>query len=57
MAPFMAVIAVIGLVGALISLAAPLLPVALLGLFGWAIFRTGSKKPAAPQPPEPGFWS
>jgi hypothetical protein len=35
----------------------PLLPALLLGLFGWAIYRLGWKKPAAPPPPQPGFWN
>ena len=61
LSPFIAVIALIGLavalVGAILSLLTPLLPVVLLGLFGWAIYRLGSKRPASPPPPQPGFWT
>jgi hypothetical protein len=60
-APFLLVIAVIGgvvaLIGAVLSLLTPILPMLLLGLFGWAIYRAGWKKPAAPPAPPPGFWS
>jgi hypothetical protein len=44
-------------VSAHLSLLTPLLPVLLLGLFGWTVFRLGSKKPSAPPPSQPGFWS
>ena len=59
-APFVLVVAGIGIavaaVGAVLSLLTPLLPVLLLGFFGWAIYRAGWKKPAPPPPP-PAFWS
>jgi hypothetical protein len=48
---------VLVLLGAILSLLTPLLPVLLLGGFGWAIYRLGSRKPTAPPPPQPGFWS
>ena len=62
LAPFVLVIAVIGgvvaLIGGVLSLVTPLLPVVLLGGFGWAIYRLGWKRPAAsPPPPPPGFWN
>lgn len=45
----------VALVAAVLSLLTPLLPVLLLGFFGWAIYRAGWKKPAPPPPP--AFWS
>ena len=62
LAPVLALIVAIALIvsilGAVIALLAPLLPVILLGGFGWAIFRIASRKPAsAPPPPPPGFWT
>ena len=58
--PVIAVVAVIGLVvallGAVFSLLTPLLPLLLLGGFGWAIIRAGWKR-HAPPPPPPAFWS
>jgi hypothetical protein len=61
-APFLLVIALIGMVvavvGGVLSLFAPLVPLVLLGGFGWAIYRLGWKRPApSPPPPPPGFWS
>lgn len=59
-APVVAVVAAIGLVvtmlGAALSLLTPLLPLLLLGGFGWAVFRAGWKRHAPPSPP-PAFWS
>ena len=61
LAPFVAVIALLGIalaiIGAVLSLLTPLLPLLLLGGFGWALYRLGSKKPSSPPPPQPGFWS
>jgi hypothetical protein len=58
--PFVAVVAGIGLVaallGAVLSLLTPLLPLLLLGGFGWVLYRAGWKRHAAPPPP-PAFWS
>ena len=48
---------VVAAIGAILLLLTPLLPVLLLGLFGWTVFRLGSKKPSAPPPSQPGFWS
>jgi hypothetical protein len=60
-APFFAIIVAIGVVVSVVvgvvSLLAPLLPVVLLGLFGWAVYRLAVRKPAAPPAPPPGFWS
>ena len=39
-----------------LALLTPLLPLLLLGGFGWAIYRAGWKRHAAPPPP-PAFWS
>ena len=53
-----AVAGAIALIGVILSLLTPLLPVALLGGFGWAIYRLGWKRPAPlPPPPPPGFWN
>jgi hypothetical protein len=48
---------VVSVVVGVVSLLAPLLPVVLLGLFGWAVYRLAVRKPAAPPAPPPGFWS
>ena len=49
---------VIALIGAILSLLTPLLPVVLLGGFGWAVYRLGWKRPAPSlPPPPPGFWN
>jgi hypothetical protein len=60
-APFVLVIAaiagVVALLGGIVSLVTPLLPLLFFGLFGWAIYREGWKKPSAPPPPQPGFWN
>jgi hypothetical protein len=61
-APVVLVIAIVGgviaLVGAILSLVTPLLPVVLLGGFGWAVYRLGWKRPDPSLPPPPtGFWN
>ena len=53
-----AVALIVSIVGAVLALLAPLLPVILLGGFGWALFRLASRKPSAAPPPQPpGFWN
>jgi len=48
----------VAVVGAILSLLTPLLPLVLLGGFGWAVYRLGWKRPApSPPPPPPGFWN
>ena len=56
--PFLAAVTVVAVVGGILSLFAPLLPLVLLGGFGWALYRLGWKRPAPSPPPQPpGFWN